>query len=112
MAPTFSNPNVGWTKLALLPILIVALAYVIKGISSDIPRLGNPFPLNSWESAIVVDDWRAAHGQAVYTDAQSGHATHMYGALATFASAPFVRAIGPDPRIARAISFVAASALC
>ncbi|MBC8106088.1 MAG: hypothetical protein H7Z14_05825 [Anaerolineae bacterium] len=104
--------DVGVSSRALWPILLVAFAYLAKAISSDVSSLKRPFPLSPWESAITVDAWRVTQCQAIYTDPASGHATHMYGPLATYVAAPFVAAFGPDPRIPRTISFVAASALC
>lgn len=103
---------IGAASRALLPLLVVALAYLVKAIVSDVSSLQRPFPLSPWESAITVDAWRATQGQAFYTDPASGHATHMYGPLATYVAAPLVAAFGPDPRIARVISFIAAGMLC
>jgi hypothetical protein len=70
----------GPKELLLLLSAAIALALVARSAAL---RLTNPYPLNPWESAIVVDAWRTADGTNVYRLPEAGPATHMYGPLVT-----------------------------
>ncbi|CAN5613475.1 hypothetical protein BH09PLA1_BH09PLA1_13260 [soil metagenome] len=67
--------------LTILPILIATIASIVGSVWSIEYRLAMPWSQNPWESAIVADAWRFAHGQQIYEPVARGHATHLYGPL-------------------------------
>jgi hypothetical protein len=111
LASPLGPSTAGWAW-ACLPLAITAVVYVALAGQSAWVRATRMYPITPWESAIVVDGWRVTQGLPVYADPAVDHATHMYGPLITYASAPLVRAFGPDVRIPRGIALASAVTLC
>ena len=81
---------------AVVPVVLV-LAYVLSfTVRATALRLGADWPLSPWESALVVDAWRASTGQAVYHMPADGPATQMYGPLPAYVVGAVFRATGPN----------------
>ena len=68
-------------ELVLVPILLATVASIYASVDSMQERLRMSWSQNPWESAIVADAWRFAHGQPIYERPPGGHATHLYGPL-------------------------------
>src|SRR5882724_4813835 len=87
------NPETPSNRVPFWILSIVAIASLLPvawAFESARFRLMQPHPQSPWESAILVDAWRAHHGLPVYTLPTVDHATHMYGPLITYAVAPFM----------------------
>src|SRR5437016_2302904 len=94
------------TTCCMLILAIVSLLPLVWTLHSAWLRLTQPNPQSPWESAILVDAWRAYHGMRVYSLPQDDHATHMYGPLITYAVAPFVRSTSFSLRVPRYIALL------
>ena len=72
----------------------MAIVLIVINCWSIVYRISLPYTQSPWEAAIVVDAYRAAHGQPVYERLdQGGHATHMYGPIITQAVAEIRRGL-------------------
>jgi hypothetical protein len=79
--------------------LVVALS-----LWGTVRQLSRPYPIHAWEAGLVADAWRSAEGMPVYEEAATGHATHMYGPLATWMLGRVFRLTGPAFWPARVVS--------
>src|SRR5690349_16679061 len=93
----------------LIVMAIVSLLPLGWTIQSAWLRLTQPNPQSPWESAILVDAWRAHHGLRVYSLPTEDHATHMYGPLITYAVAPFIKSQNFSLRPPRYIAILSAT---
>jgi hypothetical protein len=83
-----------------LPFLVVATLLGTAIVSATVVRLTERLAINPWEPAIAMEAMRLNAGLPVY---ESGHATHMYGPLLTFALAGIFRATGLNLLAARIV---------
>src|SRR5207253_10036781 len=67
-----------------------------------------------WESAILADAFRASRGKPVYESVKDphGHATHLYGPLASQAIGLIFRITGPNWYAGRALSLACSLVMC
>jgi hypothetical protein len=65
----------------LLPLFLAALVIILVNAVLICERISHSFPNSPWEAGIFADAWRFAHGLPVYEAAETGHATHIYGAF-------------------------------
>lgn len=100
--------------LVALPLIVATLISVIASLWSLGFRLKMPYSQNPWESAILADAYRASRGQAVYESVKNprGHATHLYGPLASQAIGLIYRITGPNWYAGRALSLACSLVAC
>jgi hypothetical protein len=98
--------------LTLVPIALAALITIGASVGSIFYRLSMPNPQDPWESAIIADAFRAAHGMPVYESPLNGHATHMYGPLVSQTIGAIFRETGPSLYVGRTIDLLASLAVC
>lgn len=98
--------------IALLPIALAAAASLYATSLSLAYRLRMPYIQNPWESAIIVDAYRAAHGQEVYEPVKRGHATHLYGPLMSQTLGTIFRVTGPSLYTGRIINLASSLIVC
>lgn len=76
-------------------------------------RLTMPWPQNPWESAIIADAWRFAHGQPLYERPATGHATHLYGPLTSPTIGVIFKILGTtNLYVGRTIVLICSLAMC
>jgi hypothetical protein len=107
--PTTLSKSLG--NRSVFVLAIVSLLPLTWTMHSAWLRLAQPNPQSPWESAILMDAWRAHHGFPVYTLPSDDHATHMYGPLITYAVAPFMHDANFSLRPARYIAILSSIAL-
>jgi len=95
--------------LLIAPAALIALA--CWGLTQ---RLAQPYPMHFWEAGMLADSYRAMVGLPVYEEPTAGHATHMYGPLATYAPAAMFSWFGVSfypARLMSLLGFVGAGGL-
>ncbi|QDU93884.1 hypothetical protein [Lignipirellula cremea] len=104
--PADEQPADAAGKRSGVNLLLVVLPVVLIGLAGWglMQRLGQTGPMHFWEGGMLADSYRAAHNLPVYEAADSGHATHMYGPLATYVPAVLFRVTGPSFYPARLLS--------
>lgn len=111
VAPTDDSAARNARLTALWP-LVAACALVLGATVITIARgLVRPQPDNPYESGQIVEAWRALHGLPVYEDWATGHATHMYGALAPYLLGAIFRVTGSGVWVGRLLAVTAAAAI-
>ena len=99
--------------LTLLPIILATLVWIGASLWSIGFRLTMSWSQNPWESAIVADAWRFAHGQPVYERLPVGHATHLYGPLTSPTIGTVFKLLGTSNLyVGRSIVLVCSLAMC
>lgn len=74
-----------------------SLAYVLLvNLTLIVTSLVAPSPPDPWEAGQAIEAWRLRSGLPVYEDPDLGHATHMYGPLATVGVAALQPLLGLD----------------
>src|SRR3954470_10852390 len=109
--PARRIPNPSRRRCMIVALAIVSLLPLYWTLHIARLRLVQPNPQSPWESAILVDAWRAHHGLPVYTMPEVDHATHMYGPLITYVTAPFMRSREFSLRIPRYIALLSSFTL-
>lgn len=99
-----------WRPTPLWPLLLPATLILVAVVGVMVRALLRPQPDNPWESAQVVEGWRAMHGMPVYESWQTGHPTHMYGALAPYVLGALYHIAGPEIWVGRALALLASLA--
>jgi hypothetical protein len=90
-----------------IPVLLAALVSIGFTTVSIVFRLHRPFPLNPYESAYVLDGYRAEKGLPVYEPLSIGHATMPYGPLQPYLLGLIYHFTGPNLYGGRVISLLA-----
>jgi hypothetical protein len=99
--------------IALLPIAIATGVSIYYSAWSLAHRLTMPYPQNPWESAILADAYRAAHGERVYErPGRNGHATHLYGPLVSQTLGTIFRVTGPSLYTGRVVNLISSLLVC
>ncbi|MBC8108164.1 MAG: glycosyltransferase family 39 protein [Anaerolineae bacterium] len=108
------TPRSRWvTPLVLAPIILATLASIAWSLWSMEYRLTMPWPQNPWESAIIADAWRFAHGQPLYERLPAGHATHLYGPLTSPTIGVIFKIFGTTNfYVGRTIVMISSLAMC
>ena len=102
------SPN---PRLAQVLVYLAAAAVIALSAVGVLRRFSAPQPASPWEAAQIGEAWRSATGAPVYEPAATGHATHMYGALAPVTTGALFKLTGPSLQAARAVSLLTALAL-
>ena len=78
-------------------------------IAVSVAQMCQTYPHDPWESIIIADAYRASVGLPVYTnpEAETGHATHMYGPLMIYTIGQLFRLTGINLVAAHLVSLVA-----
>jgi len=93
-------------------VLLLAVAVMVVVTAGGIAlRLARPYPINPWESALVIDAVRWTRGQSVYVAAEDGPATTMYGPLASLVTAGVFQWTGANLTAGRLVSLGSALTL-
>jgi len=101
-----------WVKPRLRALVIaapIAAALVwIVGINliQVVWHLTRPWPVDPWEAGQTMEAWRSSQGLPVYEDPETGHATHMYGALAPYVVGLTFRITGPNNYAGKLVSLL------
>lgn len=96
----------------LIPVLLAAALSLGISLWSIGYRLAVRYPLQPWESAMIVDAYRITKHLPVYEKLGTGHAAHMYGPLSTYLLAAFFWFTGPNLWAGRVIAACSALVLC
>lgn len=69
------------------PIIGASVVITCLSIAVSVAQVCRTYPHDPWESIIIADAYRYSVGMPVYTNpqAETGHATHMYGPLLIYA---------------------------
>lgn len=91
------------------PVVGAAVVIAAFSIAISVAQACQPYPHDQWESIIIADGYRYSVGLPVYTnpDAETGHATHMYGPLMIYAVGSMFKLTGISFLAARLVSLVA-----
>ena len=100
--------------LVAIPLIAVTLLSAGAAGWSAWFRLTMAYSQNPWESSILADAVRASRGQPVYESVKlpKGHATHLYGPLASQAVGIIYRVTGVNWYAGRALSLACALGAC
>ena len=69
------------TQAATLPLLAASLVVVALSLGSMALRVSRPYPLNPWETGLLVEAHRALHGLTVFADPVRDHTSSTFGFL-------------------------------
>lgn len=103
--PVFQKALFFSPLIAAAIVILCINAYVISSL------IALPFIRDPWEGGIMAEAWRAASGQPVYENPDTGHATHLYGALWSYVLAIPIHLFGFSFEWGRWISFACFLAL-
>ncbi len=99
--------------LSALPVIVATLFCAGVSLDSLYVRLTMNHPQTPWEAAMITDGWRAATGKPVYeSQKKHGHATHLYGALASQTLGAIYRVTGPSLYTGRVLTLLASLSAC
>lgn len=93
-----------WWPVVGASVIIAAFSMAIS-----VAQMCQPYLHDQWESIIVADAYRNSVGLPVYTnpDAETGHATHIYGPLMIYAVGSIFKLTGVKVVAAHLVSLVA-----
>src|SRR2546427_7314583 len=94
-----------------LPLYSACAVIILLGVWRTSVQLLRPYPIHPWEAGLLAEAYRSATGLAVYEDARTGHATHMFGPLVSWTVGTVFRLTGPSFYPARVIALLSSLAI-
>jgi hypothetical protein len=99
-------------KAVALIGIALALYPALVAVDALIHVLTSARPTDPWESAMLTEGWRAAHGRPVYQAPAAGHATLMYGFAEPYLLGALMRVFGFSKQVAEMLSLTSTAAIC
>jgi hypothetical protein len=98
-----------WSEtLVFAPLATVCCVVICAAVISTVRVFIAPQPHDPFDAGQVAEAWRTTQGLPLYEDATTGHATHMYGALAPYALGLVFRVTGAKLWVARLLQLSSA----